>query len=46
MTYGNSDRLVEIDCWCDHLEIMAHGNSDRIVYMEAGKLIPNIETDH
>jgi hypothetical protein len=35
-----------MDCWCDHLEIMAYDNSDRIVYMEDGKLVPNIETGH
>jgi len=25
---------------------MTHGNSDRIVYMEDGKLVPNIDAGH
>jgi hypothetical protein len=24
------DRLQQIDCWCDHLEITNHTNSDRL----------------
>ncbi|MEI6332293.1 MAG: hypothetical protein WCP16_23885 [Pseudanabaena sp. ELA645] len=26
----NGDRLNEIDCWCDRLEITTHSNSDRL----------------